>query len=134
MPAAGATVGPVSSLATASLTENERRVLERLVDLMRERFGERLRSVWLYGSRARSEPPGPESDIDLLAIAEPEARTDDTRTAIQLVDQAAEEVGVERPIFSVKVYGPDWLEGRRAIDSFFIQEVDRDRIVLYGQP
>ncbi len=134
MPAAGATVGPVPSLATASLTENERRVLERLVGLMRERFGGRLRSVWLYGSRARGEAPGPESDIDLLAIADPDARTDDTRIAIELVDQAAEAAGVERPIVSVKVYGPEWLEGRRAIDSFFIQEVDRDRIVLYGEP
>ncbi len=124
----------MSSLATASLTENERRVLERLVDLMRERFGERLRSVWLYGSRARGEAPGPESDIDLLAIAAPEARTDDTRTAIELIDRAAREVGVERPIVSVKVYDTEWLEGRRAIDSFFIQEVDRDRIVLYGKP
>lgn len=104
--------------------------MERLVVLMRERFGERLRSVWLYGSRARGEPPHPESDIDLLAIADASGY-DDILTAILLVDQAVEELGVDRPIVSTKVYDPAWLEGRRRIDSFFIREVDRDKVVLY---
>ena len=105
----------VSTLADTSLTEDERRVVERLVVLMRDRFAGRLRSVWLYGSRARGERPHPESDIDL-------------------VDQAVDELELPRPIVSIKVYDPNWLEGRRLIDSFFIREVDRDKIVLYGEP
>ena len=88
--------------------------MERLIVLMRERFGGRLRCVWLYGSRARGERPHPESDIDLLAIAD------------------VDELELPRPIVSIKVYDPNWLEGRRRIDSFFIREVDRDKIVLYG--
>jgi predicted nucleotidyltransferase len=125
----------VPTLAEASLTDEERRVVERLVELMRERFGDRLRSVWLYGSRARGERPGPESDIDLLAIADRgEDDDDDVLTAILLVDQAAAELRVPRPIVSIKVHDPGWLEGRRAIESFFIREVDRDKIVLYGEP
>jgi predicted nucleotidyltransferase len=122
------------TLAEASLTGDERRIVERLVELMRARFGGRLRSVWLYGSRARGERPEPESDIDLMAIAEPGEGADDSLTAILLVDQAAEELGLERPIVSIKVYDPAWLEGRRAIDSFFIRDVDRDKVVLYGEP
>src|SRR5207245_255940 len=94
--AARTTVRLVATVADTSLTEDERRVVERLVELMRERFGGRLRSVWLYGSRARSERLGPESDIDLLAIADPDERADDVLTAILLVDQAAEELGLER--------------------------------------
>jgi predicted nucleotidyltransferase len=124
----------VPTLAEASLTRNERRVIERLVDLMRARFGGRLRSVWLYGSRARGERPGPESDIDLLAIAEPGENADDALAAILLVDQAAEELGLARPIVSIKVYDPAWLERRREIDSFFIREIDRDKVVLHGEP
>ena len=123
------------TLAQASLTEEERRVVERLVELMQERFRDRLRSVWLYGSRARGERPGPESDVDLLAIADRGAGDDDdVLTSILLVDQAAEELHVPRPIVSIKVHDRGWLEGRREIDSFFIREVDRDKVVLYGEP
>ena len=121
------------TLAEASLTEDERRVVERLIELMHDRFGSRLRSVWLYGSRARSERPGPESDIDLLAIADPD-EGDDVLTAILMVDKAAEELRLPRPILSIKVHNPDWLAGRRQIDSFFIRAVDRDKVVLYGEP
>lgn len=130
----GATVRRVATVAEASLTEDERRVVERFVELMREQFGSRLRSVWLYGSRARSERPGPESDIDLLAIVDPDEGADDVLTAILLVDQAAEELGVERPIVSIKVCNPAWLAERREIDSFFIRDVDRDKVVLYRKP
>ena len=115
------------------MTENERRVVERLIELMRERFGRRLRSVWLYGSRARGEPPHAESDIDLLAIADA-GEEDDVLAAFRLVDQAVEELRLPYPILSVKVYDPEWLEGRRRIGSFFIGEVDRDKIVLYEKP
>lgn len=104
-----------------------------MVELMRDRFGGRLRSVWLYGSRARGERPGPESDIDLLGIADA-GEGDDVLTAILLVDRAAEELQLPRPIVSIKIHDPDWLEGRRRIDSFFIRDVDRDKVVLYGEP
>ncbi len=36
--------------------------------------------------------------------------------------------------FSLQVFDEDWLAGRRAIESFFIREVDRDKVVLAGQP
>jgi predicted nucleotidyltransferase len=104
------------------------------VRLMRERFGRRLRSVWLYGSRARGERPAPDSDIDVLVIADPAEGVDDVLTAILLVDRAAADLGVERPIVSVRVRDSAWLDGRRQIDSFFIGEVDRDKVVLYGEP
>ena len=121
------------ALAETSLTEDERAVVERLVALMRDRFGRRLRSVWLYGSRARGERPGPESDIDLLVIADPADDWDDVLTALLLVDRAAEELDTERPIVSIKVHDPEWLRGRREIESFFVQEVDRDKVVLHDE-
>jgi predicted nucleotidyltransferase len=124
----------VDRLADTSVAEDERLVVERLVELLRERLGGRLRSVWLYGSRARGERPGPDSDIDLLVIADPDDTADDVLTGILLVDRAAEELGLQRPIVSIKVHDPRWLEGRRAIDSFFIRDVDRDKVVLYGEP
>lgn len=124
----------MSTLADAALSDDERRVIERLAFLMRDRFGARLHSLWLYGSRARGESCGPESDIDLLAVADRREGVDDVLAGILLVDQAADELGVRRPIVSIKVYDPAWIEARRRIDSFFLREVDRDKIVLFGEP
>jgi predicted nucleotidyltransferase len=44
-------------------------VLERLVELLRDHFGQRLVSVVLYGSVARGEAR-PQSDVDLLVVLE----------------------------------------------------------------
>jgi hypothetical protein len=40
------------------------------------------------------------------------------------------ELGAVAFSFSVHVGTPEWLEQRRAIRSFFIAEVDRDKVVL----
>ncbi len=119
------------SLAEASLSREERRVVDRLVALLRGEFGADLHAVWLYGSRARGERPRPESDIDLLVLTNG-GRDRDLLRAIELKAQAAEEESAY-PLISVKVYGREWLRGRREIESFFIREVDRDKIVLYGR-
>lgn len=121
------------SLVSASLSEKERRVIERLVSLLQEEFGADLRAVWLYGSRARGEPPGPESDVDLMVVSS-RGGLDDHRQAIRLLWKAAEPDGANPMAFSIKLYEPEWVAGRREIRSFFMQEVDRDKIVLFGEP
>jgi len=45
-------------------------VIERFIEELGERLGGKLRAVWLFGSRARGEDPGPESDVDLLILSE----------------------------------------------------------------
>jgi predicted nucleotidyltransferase len=123
----------VRTLAEASLNEIERRVLERFAEALRSEFGERLRSVWLYGSRARGEQPGRDSDVDLLVVA---ADTDwhDQDRVFALVNEAAEAEGGNPVLFSAHLYTPERLAQRREIRSFFVEEVDRDRIVLTGDP
>ncbi len=69
-----------------------------------------------------------------LAIADPSEPDDDVLTAILLVDEATDELHLPRPIVSIKVHDPACLHGRRTIDSFFIREIDRDKVVLYGEP
>lgn len=120
-----------TALAAASLTDLDRRVVERLVERLRDELGDDLRAVWLYGSRARGEAPRPESDVDVLVIAD----GGDGRYGLKahnLTHEAAEAEGASPVWYSVYVHDPDWLRGRREIRSFFIQEVDRDKIVLYG--
>jgi predicted nucleotidyltransferase len=123
----------MATLAEAALDAGERRVVERFVELLRREFGADLRAVWLYGSRARGERPHDESDVDLLVVLAREAWQDHWRAA-RLAYDAAEAEGESPVWFSVQVYTPERLAQRRQIRSFFIQEVDRDKIVLFGEP
>ena len=122
----------MASLAAASLSAKERRVLERWVELLEAEFGADLHGVWLYGSRARGEQPGEDSDVDLLVVSS-RGRFQDDRRVIMLLMDAAEAEGANPAVFSTKVYDPDHIAQRRSIRSFFMQEVDRDKIVLFGE-
>jgi predicted nucleotidyltransferase len=125
----------VTSLASASLSAIERQVLDRFVRLVQDEYGDNLRSIWLYGSRARGEEPHAESDVDLLVVLEAESESlEDFFRLGRLMDDAAEAGGASPVFFSVHVYDRARLEQRRQIRSFFIQEVDRDKIVLAGEP
>ena len=119
------------ALAEASLSPAERRALDRSVSALQREFGARLRSVWLYGSRARGETPHPESDVDLLVVLERRHWQDDCEVR-RLVSDAAETEGLSSVFVSTQIYGVEEIAQRREIESFFIQEVDRDKIVLFG--
>lgn len=116
-----------------SLSDAERRVLDRLVPLLKDEFGDALRAVWLYGSRARGEEPHEDSDIDLLIVTD-DAEADGVARAYRRIDEAAAGEGLGFTLFSPHVYTPAHMESRRAIRSFFMQEVDRDKVVLYEEP
>jgi predicted nucleotidyltransferase len=66
----------------AALTELEQHVLERFVQLLEAEYGPDLRSLRLFGSRARGEEPRPESGVDrgLSEDDGPAARIRSTRT------------------------------------------------------
>ena len=55
----------LSNLTT--LSEREKIALDEIVKALRAIYGSRLKSVILYGSKARGDA-GEESDIDLLAV------------------------------------------------------------------
>lgn len=117
--------------ADAALSTAEHRTLRRFVGELRDALGEDLRAVWLYGSRARGERLHSDSDVDLLVIAAGDVERNQ-RLALELSEAAALAEGESPFTYSVHVYDPQWLRGRRQIDSFFIQEVDRDKVVLAG--
>jgi predicted nucleotidyltransferase len=128
----GPTVNHGRTLDSATLSDAERRTLRRLSDLLRERLGSEVHSLWLYGSRARGEDPRPESDIDLLVVTDGGLK--DLNRVGDLAWDAAEEEGISPVYLSLQLYTPEQLEQRRTIRSLFIQEVDRDKIVLLGSP
>jgi predicted nucleotidyltransferase len=122
----------VPSLAAATLSPAERLVLDRFLSLLEHEFGPELHAVWLYGSRARGERPHDHSDVDLLVVTT-KGDFDDLGRVITLLHRAAFDEGANPAVFSAQVYSPERLTQRREIESFFIQEVDRDKIVLAGE-
>jgi len=126
-------------LAEAALSARERGVVEHSVDRLQDELGADLLAVWLYGSRARGEAdpaetdPDLRSDIDLLAIVDPSRDAAKVGwDAHEWVEEEADAAGDSPVYYSMRVFDTEWLADRRRIRSFFIQEVDRDKIVLYG--
>jgi predicted nucleotidyltransferase len=117
-------------LATAALTERERETVQLFASRLRDALGDDLRALWLYGSRARGEAH-PESDVDLLVIADG-GRGRYQRIAWDLSEEVAAASGESPFSYSVHVHDREWLQRRREIESFFIGEVDRDKLVLAG--
>lgn len=89
------------------------------------------------GSRARGEvsveetDPDLKSDIDLTVIAEGGHRRYDAKVH-ELAYKIAVDGGESPVWYSVFVFDPEWLRRRREIRSFFIQNVDRDKLILAG--
>lgn len=122
----------VADLDATSLSVDERRVVERFVDELRTTLGPRLVALWLFGSRARGEPGGPDSDVDLLVVSH--AGTRDFWPAHEALWRAADLEGSDGLQFSVHVRDPAHVERQRSIEGFFQAEVDRDKVVLAGAP
>jgi predicted nucleotidyltransferase len=122
-----------------SLTARERRVVGRLLGWLRDELGDDLLAVWLFGSRARGEAdleeldPDRRSDVDLMVVVDP--ALDARRIGWDLsshLEEMADREGDSPVWYSVLFYDARHLRERRRIHSFFVQEVDRDKVVLLG--
>lgn len=120
------------ALESTSLSGAERRALLRFVDELRARLGPDLRAVWLYGSRARGEPPSHEdSDVDVFVVAPADELPG--KVIASALQRAASANRVNPWSFSVRRYEPQQVARGRAIGNFYFAEVDRDRVVLGGE-
>jgi predicted nucleotidyltransferase len=124
-------LGEMTALAETSLADDERALVERFARELRVRLKDELHAVWLFGSRARGESASRESDVDMLVLVD-DASWDGRMRVRRMLDDAAHELGVDALAwsFSVHVHTPAWLAQRREIKSFFIAELDRDKVVL----
>ncbi len=119
----------MDTLARPLLSDVERQVLERFVGALQAELGESLEAVWLYGSRARGEDTGWESDVDLMVVTAPPIRRYGKR-----IQDLIWEIAGPASFFSVQTEDTRSLAERRSIGDFFQREVDRDRIVVFGDP
>lgn len=122
------------TLAQASLSNDERALLTRFSSALYAEEGLEPKAVWLFGSRARGEQPAEDSDVDVLVLLEDSSWASKMRVHDAL-QAAARELDLQALTFSFSIHvnTPAWLEQRRDVRSFFIAEVDRDKIVLQGQ-
>ena len=124
----------MTPLTETSLSADERVLIERFVEQLRVRLEGQLYAVWLFGSRARGERPSAESDVDMLVLVD-DASWDGRMLVRKVLDDAARELRLDSLTwsFSVHVHTPAWLAQRREIRSFFIAEVDRDKVIVSDQ-
>jgi len=122
------------SLTDASLGADERALLEGFVEKLEGRLGGALHGVWLFGSRARGQHTSRESDVDVLVLVEDASWAGKT-VVHDVLGEVARDMGLPGVTwtFSIHINTPAWLEQRREVGSFFIAEVDRDKIVLSGE-
>jgi len=107
----------MATLERARREPTERRVLDELVARLRVELVGNLLAVWLYGSRARGERAGEDSDVDLLVFT---ARgREDSDIVRRLVVVAADAAGGQASTFSARVLDRDDLEHGRRIHSFY---------------
>ena len=120
-------------LSQTSLLVDEQALVERFIQRLEIHFQQRLHAVWLFGSRARGERPDPESDVDLLVLVD-DASWDGRMLVRKLLDEAAQDLDLQALVwyFSIHVHTPQWLAERRKIQSFFMAELDRDKVPLRG--
>lgn len=125
--------GRMPTLAQASLSADEFALLTRFAAMLHAQLDKALYAVWLFGSRARGERPDDSSDVDVLVLVD-DASLEGKQRVYAAFDEAANSLRLEAltPWFSVHIHTREWLESRREIESFFIAEVDRDKIVVAG--
>jgi predicted nucleotidyltransferase len=121
----------MNQLSQARLSVDERALLERFALELHSQQNGTSHAVWLFGSRARKEETDESSDVDVLVLAE-DASWENKMRIHAALRTAARALGLETLTwsFSIHVNTPTWLEQRRRVHSFFIAEVDRDKIPL----
>lgn len=108
-------------LDETSVTDEEREAVERFLRDLEESLGSDVEAVWLYGSRARNEPPAAESDVDLLVLTEGGRERDRSRVIDLASEAALSAAGQNGVSLSATVQGLDWVRERRAKDDGFIR-------------
>ncbi len=98
-------------------------------------LGAALHAVGLFGSRARGEAPVEYSDVDLLVLVH-DASLEVKLLVHDVVEMAARDLGLDALVlsFSLHINSLGWLEQRRSVRSFFIAEVEWDKVVVVGSP
>ncbi len=105
-------------------------MVDRLIDRLAQEFGDDLHAVWLFGSRARRDALHEYSDIDLMVVT---SRPQDVHwRALDLAREIEGEEDARLTLINPTVVDVEKVARDRAAQRWLMQEVDRDKIVLWG--
>ena len=107
------------------LSVKDQKALAAFKQLVSNAFGERLRQMMLFGSKARGEDQA-ESDADVFVVLDNDSDWRDERQIGKLATNVLLETGVD---ISPTVHTEAWLEKKRG-HSFFLAEVEQDAVEL----
>jgi len=116
---------PGKSLESLALTKREREALRTFVERLHQSLGENLVKVILFGSKARAQAKRG-SDIDLLVILQKQ----DIQDAHEVYRAASRTDLRWRVDISPKIYSLEEYQHRRAVGALFIQEIEKNGILL----
>jgi predicted nucleotidyltransferase len=109
------------------LTDKERRVVIEFVDKMRERFGDQVLSIVLFGSRARGEA-GTDSDMDILVVM-----SDTDLEMSREIRYLAVDVWLEHDIYlSTRVWSLAHWHKLEELQTLLYRNIRQDGISLWG--
>ena len=107
------------------LTKKERGVVEKFKRRVEEQFPGEIVRMFVFGSKARGDATE-ESDIDIIVVT----RSDDKRLG-KNIRYTGYDLEIEHGIvLSIQVYSEKYLNHLRNIPTQFIQNVDREAIVI----
>jgi len=107
------------------LNPREREAILEFVHLLEDRFGDRISSVALFGSKARGEST-PDSDLDLLVVVD----SDDWRVHKQVRYLAADVCLKYEVELSPRVWSLSHQQEMDAINTLLHQNIQREGIHL----
>lgn len=111
-----------------SRASSHERAAQAFAQQIRERVGESVETVLLYGSVARGEERGVGSDVDLLVVIRDEESRDEVAERVR---DLAYTIELERGVvLSLLVLTAAEYERRR--ERPFFRHVQRDAEILYG--
>jgi len=125
-----ALVEPVTqNSGLAHLMENERRALAELVDRLRQRYGDDLLRVVLFGSKARGDFDE-ESDLDVLVVVRipDEVYLQRRREIVSWTVDLMLEYG---PVISTHLYDEPAYAQLRQWNTLLNRDIERDGIELW---
>jgi predicted nucleotidyltransferase len=109
------------------LTDKERRVATEFVSKVRERFGNQVLSIVLFGSRARGEA-GADSDMDVLVVM-----SDDDLEMGREIRYLAVDVWLKHDIYlSTRVWSQDHWHKLEELQTLLYRNIRQDGISLWN--
>lgn len=113
---------------STSRSSPHHRAAEAFAQAVRERYADAVEAVLLYGSVAREEERGLDSDVDLLVVLDDAVDAADYEDRIR---ELAYDIELDRGVVLSLLVLPESAYERR-VNAPFFEHVRRDATVLYG--